>query len=291
MGVQFLDIAEFRKFLAQGGAARIDRRADPLDPDRDQRRLRPGDIPDSRPRRRRFRRPGRGGDIVRARQGAVHRGDCRRRRGAGHQHGPCFLRRRQNLYRHLGHHAKRSPRTGHQLAQVVACHVLHHAAAGFEQFAAPRHGLYTEEMIAGRPRLDPPRPRKIAGQDTADGAEPCGLSQQRSVIRRFERQHLAVLVELHPDLFHRRAGPGAHHQFIRLVKRHTCKGCRAQHVIRRYRPAEGAPRPATGYFKRRLAGQGIGDDGARFFGGCRIELVGHRRGQNRGISGKRVWPL
>ena len=72
-------------------------------------------------------------------------------------------------------------------------------------------------MIARRTRLYPAGTGQITGDDTAYCPLPRRAAKQRAIIRRLERQHLAVLVELHPDLFHRRAGPRAHHQLIRLI--------------------------------------------------------------------------
>jgi len=87
-------------------------------------------------------------------------------------HADLGLGARQRLDGDIGHGAKRAPGACHQLAEIVAGDVLHHAAAGLEGLGPARHRRHPEEMIARCARLDAARAGEVRGQHTADGAAP-----------------------------------------------------------------------------------------------------------------------
>ena len=110
-------------------------------------------------------------------------------------------------------------RAGHQLAEIVSGHVLHHPPAGLEGLAPPADGAEAEQVVARRSRLDAAR----AGGVDRDGAPYCSparrSAQDKAVIRRLEGELLALLVEQALDFAERRARAGGQHQFGRLVER------------------------------------------------------------------------
>ena len=87
---------------------------------------------------------------------------------------------------------ERAPGARHQLAEIVAGDVLHHAAAGLEGLAAAGHRCHAEEMVARGARLDPARSGQIGSEHAADRADAGRAAQQRAVIRRFEGELLAL---------------------------------------------------------------------------------------------------
>ena len=143
------------------------------------------------------------------------------------------LRRGQDLDRHLVHERERAVGACEQLADIVAGHVLDHAAAGLEALAPPAHRVHAEEVIARCPRLDPTRAREIAGERTAQSGA-FGRAEQRRIVRRLERKHLPFGPDCAFDRSERRCRLGRQHQLGGLVvddavERGERKGGRALH--------------------------------------------------------------
>ena len=79
--------------------------------------------------------------------------------------------------------------------------VLHHAAAGLEDLAAPVDRPHAQQMVARGADVDAPRARHVGGEDAGDG----GLARPRrrdseAKLDRLERQHLPARGERVLDL-------------------------------------------------------------------------------------------
>jgi hypothetical protein len=116
----------------------------------------------------------------------VEPGDHQRRRG---------FRAGQHLEGHVGDDGERAPGTGEALGQIVAGDVLHHAPARLERLAASGDGVYAEHVVAGSPRLDPPRAADVAGEHAADRAAPARSAVEWAEIHRLEGERLVVLLQ------------------------------------------------------------------------------------------------
>ncbi len=75
-------------------------------------------------------------------------------------------------------------------------------------------------MVARRARLDPPRPRQVAGERAADGPPngvASGDAKQRAPIRRLKGEHLTGRRERCLDDRERGRGGGGQNQLVRLI--------------------------------------------------------------------------
>ena len=159
---------------------------------------------------------------------------------AEHQNRRLGLRARQRLDGHLGRYRQRPPGARHQLAEVVPCDVLHHAAAGLEGLAPPRHRRKSKEVVARGSGLDPARTGHVGGEHTADGAAPGGAAEQRAVVHGLEGQLLVLRGDQRLNFGDRRAGLGGQHQFFRLVERHARERGEVERQVGLCGPADGA---------------------------------------------------
>jgi len=86
---------------------------------------------------------------------------------AAQHNGPGRLRLREHLEINLSQHGERAVGAGHELGEVIAGDILHHAAARLESLASPTHRVEAQEVITRRALLDAARARDIAGEHAA----------------------------------------------------------------------------------------------------------------------------
>ena len=216
------------------------------------------------------------GDVARRAHGGRHRVGGARRIEAEHQHGRLGLGPRQRLDRDVRHCRKRAPRSGHELAQVVAGDVLDHAAARLEFLAAPGHRSEAEEMIARRARPDAARARQIGGEHAADRRLARRPPEQRAVVHRLEGELLRLRVEQVLDLGERRAGARREHQLLGLVKRDAGERGQIERRIDLRGPAERALGAVADDLEGFLLRQRPLDGGLDVLGVPGLMRVGHR---------------
>ena len=103
-------------------------------------------------------------------------------------------------------------------------------------------------MVARRASLDPPRPRQIAGQDTAQGRPGAVLvrhPEKAAPIRRLKGEHLAGIGERPFDLGERGRRAGGQHQFARRILADAGETRQIEQMRGLQRPAETAFRAAA----------------------------------------------
>ncbi len=133
--------------------------------------------------------------------------------------------------------------------------------------AAPADPAKTEEMVARRTRLDPPRPREVAGKDTAECTPSrlrCRYPVKRAPIGRLEGEHLPRLCERGLDLGERRCGAGGQDQLARLIFADAGQPGQVERTRQLQRPAEPALRAAGDDLHRLLGGERVTDRVAQF---------------------------
>ena len=174
--------------------------------------------------------------------GGGHRRDRPRRLEATDQHRRLGLRPGQHLDRHLGQDGERAPGTRHQLAEVVAGDVLHHPAAGLEDFAAAGHRGEAEEVVACGAGLDPARAGQVRRQRAADGAAAAAAAEDGAIVHRLEGELLALGGDERLDLGKRRTGVRREHQLRGLIERDAGERGEVERQIGLRRPADRALR-------------------------------------------------
>ena len=184
------------------------------------------------------------------------------------------------------HERERAVGTSEQLADVVARHVLDHAAAGLEALAPPAHRVNAEEMVARGPRLDPARTREVAGERTAERRFAV-CAQQGCVIGRFKREHLPFRPDCTFDRSERRRRLGGEHKLGGLIVDNAVE--RGEREGRRAldRSSEVPLGTASDDLKGLLACDGPAHGIREAVRIPRGQAVGH---QKRGRSGKAVSP-
>ncbi len=201
--------------------------------------------------------------------GARHLEGCRHRRaqhldgdlvGQAEQDQGCrILGRRHHLEGHLAHDRQRAPAARQAAAQVVAGDVLHDAAAGLEDLAAPVDAAHAEQVVAGSADADAAGAGQVGGEHAGDGALVRLPAVEHGELDRLEGQHLAAGGERVLDLFERRAGPRRHHHLGGLVERDAAQAF-GRYVGRRvHGPADmllGAP---AQHRDRRVGGRRLGE--------------------------------
>ena len=291
--VQFLGLPLFLEHPAQGGTTILDRRARPLQAQRGNAPARIADKVDIDRRRQSRRQPGRAGNIVgRVQSGSQNR--HRRLRIVGiDQDRACLLRHRQDFHCDLRHDRQGPPGSGHQLAKVVAGHILHDPPAGLEDLAPARNRLEPQEMVPRRARLDPAGTAEIGRNHTGQSARSLGPSEQRPEVGRLERQFLIVGLQGVFNLGHGRSGAGLQDQFIGFIECDPGKLPQIDGMLRAGNPAQrrfraGADNPQRRRF-RHCPGHGFLYLGQSF--GCKYRHCSARFRQNRGMSGNGICPL
>ena len=230
--------------------------------------------------------------VRRAERGAHHEQGVVGRR-ARHDERALGLGLRRHTQRNRSEHRERAPRAREQLRHVVARHVLHDAAAGFETLAASRDGLAAEEVIARRAGRHAPRAREVRGEHAADRARPRD-AEQRAEVRRLEREALRARRELPLDHRERRRGERGQHELLRLVCDDAVERVEREDVRVDLAPDAAERAPADRLERAPMRRDDLGDVG------CvarpqRSRCDGARRGcargaQNLGRSGKRSDP-
>ncbi len=185
------------------------------------------------------------------------------------------FRARQCLDRDLGQRRERAPGARHQLAEIVAGHVLHHPAAGLEGLAPPRYRRETEEVVARGASLDPARARHVGGKDTADGAAPGGTAKQRAIVHGLESELLTLRFHQRLDLGNRRPCPRRQHQFLRLVKRDARQRGEIERHVGLRGPADRTLRAMANDFQRLAFGNRPAHGVFDVLAVARFERVGH----------------
>ncbi len=274
---QQLHGAELLQFLPERRRPGFHRGRRALDADQ---RLRPVGAREHAARGRRRQMRGAAG-LVRAVEGAGHRRDGSHIVETGEHERSRLLRRRQHLDADLGQHRERAVGARHQLREVVAGDVLHHATAGLELLAAAAHGVEAQEMIAGRALLYPARTREIAEQHAAEGLLLRRGAHQRTPVAGLEGQHLLGLGEQALDLRERRRRTGGEHQLLGLIAAHAGEARGVQHVRRLHRPAEAALGAVGDHLQGLAFGDGPGDELCELAAIWRAE-AGHGRGLRSG---------
>ena len=218
---------------------------------------------------------GGGRDLGRGAHGGRHRRGGLGIAKAGKKEGRLGLGARQHLQRDAGGDRQRAPRAGERARQVVAGDVLHHAAAGMKDLAAPGDRVHAEHMIARRPVLQPLGAGKVGGDDAAERALPRRIAEQRPVVEGIEGKLLVLRRQLRLDLGDGRAGQRGKDQFLGLVELDAGKARHVEQMAGLHRAPDGALGGLADDFQRLVLGHRPADDVAGLLRRTRLERVGH----------------
>ena len=159
---------------------------------------------------------------------------------------------RQHLHRHFAEHTKGTKRPCHQLDQIIAGHVLHHAPTVLDHGTAPVDKAHPQQKIPRGPDRNTPRTADVARHDAADGGR-AGGAQQPAMVHRLEREALVLGGQRLFDLGHRGARFRDQRQRTGLIQRDPLQPRDADNLTCRRQSTRTAPLNrdrASGVFDR-----------------------------------------